>query len=347
MATAELKATPIEAALAAIDKAVEDSSRDVLAATLRGLMIGYDRQWGNSPWKAVEVEQSFHLPIINPETGRDLKIFTHSGRTDGIVEYDDRVYLLEHKTASEDVSDPSAPYWRRLAIDAQVSGYVLANWQCGRKLDGTLYDVIRKPSIRPKKIAAKDAQIVVKTQQYCGYDVSPATVNGIIDGSITEENGELYELRLVADISERPDWYFQRRSIPRMDAELVEYAQELCDTAREIRDAQLKHRHYRNPNACMMYNSPCEYLGLCSGHDVPESDNWRKRQSGHVDVEGDPLKILSHSRMSTFRTCRRKHFYRYELGIEPNKEEKEALYFGKLFHEALAAWWFPNQLEAQ
>lgn len=345
MATAET-ATRIDFAIAAINQSIDDP-QSVMAATLRGLMVGYDRHWISSPWRAVEVEQSFHLPIINPETGRELKIFTHYGRTDGIVEFEGRLHLLEHKTSSEDISDPNAPYWRRLAIDSQVSGYALANWQSGRKLDGTLYDVIRKPTIRPKKLAKSDAQVIVKTQQYCGYDVSPQTVNGIIDGSVVEENAELYQIRLVADISERPDWYFQRRSISRMDAELVEYAQELCDTAREIRDAQLKNRHYRNPGACMLYNSPCEFLSLCSGHDVPESDAWRKRSTGHTDIEGDFAKVLSHSRLQTFRTCRRKHFYRYELGIEPNREEKEALYFGKLFHEALAAWWFPQQLEAQ
>lgn len=335
----------LAAALSALDS---DNLDGQLAGTLRGLMRGYDRYWGGVSWETVEVEQQFTLPIVNPETNRTSRTFTHAGRVDGIVRFEGRDYLLEHKTTSEDISDPNAPYWRRLAIDAQVSGYVLSYWQMGRKLEGTLYDVIRKPSIRPKQITKTIAQQIIVGGMYCHADVSDATREVIRNGKLEIENSELFEARLVADIAERPDWYFQRRTIPRLDGEVAEYATELWETADEIRQARVGNRHYRNPGACMLYNSPCEFLGLCSGHDSVESDNWRKRESVHAELEtdGDGRDVLSHSRMQTFRTCRRKHFYRYELGIEPNKEEKEALYFGRLLHEALAAWWAPNQVEA-
>jgi hypothetical protein len=50
--------------------------------------------------------------------------------------------------------------------------------------------------------------------------------------------------------------------------------------------------------------------------------------------------VLTNSRLGVFRTCRRKHYYEYELGIERlDEEEAESLYFGTLWHEACAEWW--------
>lgn len=330
----------LDAALAALPPRGDDPT----IATIRGLIIAYDRHWGNQPWRTVEVEQTYHLPIVNPETGRTSRTFTHAGKTDGIIELDGRCYLLEHKTSSEDIADPSSSYWKRLAIDAQVSGYVLSQWQLGRKLAGTVYDVIRKPSIRPKNIAKADRQQIILAGIYCRQNVTETTREALRIG-LESENAELFEARLIADIAERPDWYFQRRTIPRLDADLSEYAAELWETADEIRQVRLNGHNYRNPGACMVYNSPCEFLSLCSGHDSPDSDAWKKREAIHseLDLAGvDQSGVLSYSRLQTFRTCRRKHYFRYELGIEPNREEKENLFFGRLFHEALAAWWSFN-----
>jgi ATP-dependent helicase/DNAse subunit B len=99
----------------------------------------------------------------------------------------------------------------------------------------------------------------------------------------------------------------------------------------------------------MMYGSPCKFLGICSGHDTPESDNWRKLGRVHQELPlpADGRDILTNSRIRCFQTCRRKHFYQYELGIErQDDEEKETLYFGRLWHAALEAW-FSFDLEKE
>lgn len=93
----------------------------------------------------------------------------------------------------------------------------------------------------------------------------------------------------------------------------------------------------------MLYGSPCKFLGICSGHDTPDSDKWRRKKERHPEL-GDAIEhdadALTNSRIRTFQTCRRKHFYEYELGIErQDEDEKEALYFGAMFHAALEAWW--------
>ena len=132
-------------------------------AIARGLMYGYHQRWLSDAWTVEAVEQEFLLPIVNPATRRPSQHFQHAGKFDGLIARGDERYLLEHKTCSEELS-PGSWYWKRLTIDTQISGYMLASWLQGRKLAGVLYDVIRKPEIRPKKLALKDEDTVVVRQ---------------------------------------------------------------------------------------------------------------------------------------------------------------------------------------
>ncbi len=332
-------------ALAAIDQeSGDDPEAQLILATCRGLFYGYDAKWwpqgGTQPWETVSVEETFTCQIKNPKTGRQSRTFTQAGKLDGVVKHtNNQRYLLEHKTTSEDIEDPDAPFWRRLTIDSQVSSYTLAHWQRGEKLAGTLYDVIRKPGIRPKKLDQKAQAEIASLHTYLKAPVSPAVEAEAL--RIKRETPELFEIRLAVEVLENSNRYYQRKNVPRLDGELLEWADELWDSARDIADARRLGRHYRNSGACMNWNRPCEYLGICSGHDSPDSDNWRKREI-HSELEldsEDPTKILTHSRIRCFQTCRRKHYYRYELGIERAREERDALYFGHVFHAGLAAWW--------
>src|SRR5579872_5658882 len=179
-----MMSTSLKHALDAIAELSANADDGLPAAIARGLMRGYDSRWVDAGWTALAVEEEYHLPIINPDTSKPSRTFTHAGKLDGKAEFGGKRFLVEHKTSSEEISDPNAPYWRRLEIDAQVSGYMLAQWQQGNKLDGTLYDVIRKPGIRPKQVTR---------------------------GSRLETPEE-FEERLYADTLERPEWYFQRRT---------------------------------------------------------------------------------------------------------------------------------------
>lgn len=272
----------LAAALEAVNRASSDRD-DIRAAKVRGLMAGYDARWADSDWQAIGVEEEFVLPVVNPETGRASRTWMHAGKFDGIAAYKGKTCLVEHKTTSEDVSDPNSPYWRRLAIDSQVSGYVLANWQNGRKLDGTMYDVIRKPGIRPKQLDQKTRRAIASLGEYCGTRISEDLRQQIIDGGDTE-TAELYEIRLAADTLAQPGKYFQRRFVPRLDSELAEWANELWDVAKDIQNARRMGRFYRNSSACMNYGTPCEFLGVCSGHESIASDRWRKREAVHAEL---------------------------------------------------------------
>lgn len=337
--------TPLVAAMTAIDEQVKADTSDrtpLIAAKIRGLMAGYDVRWASQTYRTVAVEQFVKADLWNPETGAKSRTFNIAGVVDVICEDGDKLILVDHKSTSDDIADPASPYWSQLTIEGQVSHYMLIEWLNGRKFDASIWDVIRKPSIRPSKISAAEVKSLSFSRQYCGRNMSDASVDEAHRSG--RETLEMYEARLAQDCtSERPNWYFQRRSVPRLDMEVVEYAKDLWDNGQEIIQSRYHDRHTRNAKACMAYGSPCRYLGICSGHDTPDSDNWFPKAQVHNElpiIGSDGRDVLTNSRLSTFQTCRRKHFYQYEMGIERlEEEEREALYFGRLLHIALEHWW--------
>ena len=345
---------PLESAIEAVDASTAgqyDEQTLLMAAKVNALIVGYHHHWLGSGYLTEATEALWHLPIINPASGRANRKFSQAGKVDGIVRIDGRRFLLEHKTTGDDISDPNAPYWRRLSIDCQVSMYGLAMWQSGMKLDGTLYDVIRKPTIRPKDIPkgspkkpdSENVGTLIEIEQrgtYYGGGIPSETLTAINHGWLTKEDPLLYRHRLVDDVVNRPANYYQRRIIPRLDDDLAEWSVELWDVAQEINNAVKTSRHYRNSEACTAYNRPCEYLALCSGHDTPDSENWRVSDGVHQELgmQFDGT-VITCSRIKTFQTCRRKHFWRYVKNLRKRQEdEAEALRFGQLLHIGLEAW---------
>ena len=347
---------PLKAAWELIDQRVEEQNECVWdAAKAKGLMAGYHRRWSDQTYMTVATEQQFELPIVNPETGRQSRTFYQAGKYDGIIKDGSRHFLLEHKTTSDSIESPDSPYFKRLDIDSQVSMYVLAHWQSGIKLDGTVYDVIKKPGIRPiqvpkatkKKLAERNTvgtrHELLNFGSYYGWKIHSEDLSRFADdkGDHTE-SPIMYTNRVAASCFNKPNWYFQRRMIPRLDGEILEWAQELWDASQAIRETNNKDRHFRNSAACMQYGTPCRYLGVCSGRDTLDSDKWIRTPCVHPELdmgESDGRDALTNSRIKTYQTCRRKHHYSYNLGVvRRDKEESPALTFGTLLHEALRVW---------
>jgi hypothetical protein len=331
----------LENALAAIPTS-DNPGQQLVAAKVRGLMRGYDARWCDAGYVPVAVEQLVEADLVNVETGRKSRTFRIAGRLDVVCEHEGRRLLLDHKTTSSDIADPNAPYWRQLVVEGQPSHYMLLEWLNGRKLDTCVWDVIRKPGIRPKKLAKAERAAAVASRKYFGDLLSMAE----LDRLQTDETESLamYEARLAHECTiESPDKYFQRRGVPRLDSELHEYARELWDHADDIRESRVNERHVRNSGACILYNSPCKFLGICSGHDSVDSDKWGRKANVHrelPELQGDGRDVLTNSRIRCFQTCHRKHHYEYGLGLEQvDEEEREALYFGSAMHIALQKWW--------
>lgn len=373
----------LQAAIDAIERS-RGSTDPLIVAKVRALMFGYAHRWAGDDYVTISAEEAYHLPVINPATGAASRTFTQGGKFDGVIERDGKVYLLEHKSSSEDIIDPDAVYWRRLEIDSQVSHYVMANWMMERKVDGTLYDVIGKPGIKPRALTIAERKQIAEEGVYFGFKVSDAELERVkeasekidsfkeikkqtnadnkkrekagepiqeipqyvLDGADADvrESIELYEARLARDCIENGNKYYQRKVITRLDQDIAEYAGELWDVAQSMLHARNNEANYRNSGACMTYGSPCEYLGVCSGYDSIDSPNWERSESVHSELpivaDNGGRDLLTNSRLKCFQTCRRKHFYRYELGVRRvGGEDKEALVFGSLLHTGLENFW--------
>lgn len=331
--------TAIERAVEAVRQHVGDQPEaDIHVARVVGMLYGYWSRWGSVPLVVEEVEQTFHLPIVNPATGKASPKWTQAGKRDGIVRLPTGQRLLfEHKTCDEEIADPNAPYWRRLSIDQQISMYSLACWQSGKRVDGTLYDVIRKPRIRPKTLTKAEVNAALASGMWHGFVVGTADLDRLRDGD-SSESIAMFATRVTAECIDNADKYYQRRVITRLDSELLEWSEELWGHMQDINAARLANRHPKNDGACMNWGYPCPYLGVCSGHEqLDQNERFAQDTAvhGELDLAEQPhSNVLTNTRIRTFQTCRRKHYYRYELGYR-RSEDSEALYVGSLLHLGL------------
>ncbi len=329
-------------AIEAIDAYPGDGSeRDLLIrAKCRAMLRGYDHRWHDAGYEVLAVEEVISEPLWNPATGAKSRTFQMAGKLDVYVEQYGRRYIMDHKFTSLDVTDPESPFWRQLVVEGQINQYMLLKWVRGERPDGAIWDAIRRPTISPKKLTKAERASAVADQRYCGVRLSHETLMAL--QTEERETVEMYEARLTRDcIEERPDWYFQRRTVPRMDADMLEYAEDLWQHSQDILAARKVKRLPKNSGACMTYGSPCQFLGICSGHDTPDSDKWKRKAIQHPELnEHGDMEALTNSRIRTFQTCRVRHWFQYELGIERHDdEEREALYSGTLLHVGLEAWW--------
>lgn len=242
--------------------------------TAVALVNGYAWRW-SAPMTVVASEQSWNLRLLNPETNSPSTVFDIAGKMDGIIKMEDgRLAVLEHKTCSEDIGLES-DYWRRLQLDHQITLYVYAARQLGHAVATVLYDVIRKPTIKPNAVAVCDdlgAKIVlgpdgqrVRTERG-QWRQSGDSAKGYVVQTRAMLPDE-WSKKLTTDIGERYDFYFCRREIPRLDTDIEECISELWDTQKIIRDAMNQNRWYKtvSKNTCDF----CPYWGLCSSRYDP------------------------------------------------------------------------------
>ena len=235
---------------------LEGDENDYTFWTLKALMDGYISKWqvsDSDKYELVASEVGFKAPLMNPETGGTSKTWVLSGKIDAIAREKStgKMVIVEHKTTGEDIG-PGSDYWRKIPIDGQVSGYYVGAQANGYDVSNCLYDVIRKPTIKPLKATPPEKRKYNK------------------DGSLSKTCRELDETpqewyeRLKADIAERPDYYYARLEVARSEGDLMEYLFDMWAVGREISDAERLDRGSRNPQSCSVFGT-CEYFDVCTG----------------------------------------------------------------------------------
>jgi hypothetical protein len=364
-ALAEPMAHNSTAPLAAVYEALNpylassDEKTRLTGYKLWGLFTGYHVRWFDEfrYFRINHIERTLAADLVNPETGRISRSFVGAGKLD--VEAKDlrtsRLVAFDHKTTQEDITDPNSSYWRALVMDGQVSHYLLLKAQHGEKCDYAMWDVMRKPAITPRQFKVKtpkgtwtsDFESLRRTKNYFGFEIDEADIEEVRETE--KESLPMYAARLAEDCSSvRPQWYFQRRQIPRMDERLANHAKNVWGTSQLILNDRKAGFWAQHPRSCMAYKTPCKFLGICSGYDSPESGKWIRREWIHPElpiIDGlNGRDVLTNSRIAIYQECPRKHYFQYELGLErADEEEREALVFGSLFHLVLEAYFRETQ----
>lgn len=338
----------LSAAFQTVEELAPGADAGLTRAKLRGLLQGYDARWHSAPYEILAIEETVTADLWHPSTKGKSRSFILAGKIDLRLKLGEDMVLMDHKTTSDDISDPSSTYWRQLAVESQLSHYWLLEWMNGRKPAYAVWDVVRKPAISPRQLSKADWSKTLQSGVYYQKVLSSASLDALQHEQ--RETFEMFEARLAADCTmERPAHYFQRRQIPRLDRDILDHAGELWDHSQEILQARRFDRHARNSDACLSYGSPCVYLGVCSGISEFDNGEWKQRSWRHPELPvlgGNGTEVLTSSRLKVFQNCRKRHLYQYEQGWEKvGAEDSDALYFGTLWHEALASYFRAIQQE--
>ena len=231
-------------------------------AAVRELLRAYDERYASAMegYEVLAVEATFTAPLLNPKTGAASRTFLLAGKVDGIVREraTGRVLLVEAKTTSEPIEDATTSYWRRLAMDGQVSHYYIGSESLGFSVEGCLYDVLLRPRLKPLKATPEASRKYTKDGRLYAAQRE------------VDETPEEYAARLRADIAEAPAKYFQRREVPRTEDDLRDYLFDAWAEARAMREAELAARSPRNPEACHRFGQ-CAFWEVCANNLRPES----------------------------------------------------------------------------
>jgi len=200
---------------------------------------------------------------------RDRAGYQLGGRYDGLIEADRprRLLVLEHKTTSEEIA-PGTDYWSHLALDRQIDHYLIASGA-----SGVLYDVLRKPKIRPERMTPIGKQKRKKD-------------GGLYAGQRdADESPHEWEARLrAAYADEEQGPWFVRREVVRLPHELERANRELDQLAHEILAAQEHRPAPRTADACKRYGRRCDYWLACTGQAELQELPLRRATTTHEEL---------------------------------------------------------------
>jgi len=237
----------IEAWLSARPGAIDRFDR----VRVEQMIIAYHAQWADHEFEPIAVECEFVAPIEHALTGEPSDRVALSGRIDALAR--DRrgfVWVIEHKTAQD---AGAGPYWERLRIDMQCSGYIFGARALGYNPAGVLFDVLEKPRLKPRMASPKHPE---------------------------DETPDAYSHRLAGHFSEHPPC--QRGVVVLLDKDEQQARLDLWWAAHELVVQRERVRAGetapRTPDACFRYGRMCEFFGPCTNSaDLSDERLFRHR----------------------------------------------------------------------
>jgi hypothetical protein len=253
-----------EEALRAGLAAIDGLSDPYDVARCRAMVTGYVQRWYPMDIEILAVEVEYKDKVLNPETMSRSRTWVHRGKIDAIVRVGEGTFIMEHKTSSEDIGAGSA-YWSKLRVDDQISNYLRGATVLGFEPQGCIYDVLKKPKLRPRKATA------MEKRKY--------KADGSLYGNQRKEDETPPEFfhRVMEAIAESPEAYYRQATVVRFGKEIEAANLDLWHTGKQIADSKKNDRWPRNPNSCFLFNKECEYFPVCSGEDSIDGTQYKDR----------------------------------------------------------------------
>jgi len=117
----------------------------------------------------------------------------------------------------------------RARTSGQATGYVWAANKQGYKVEGVMYDCIKKPLLRKSR----------------------------------RESCNDFGKRIMLDYKTRADYYYSRHYTYRNPTHLEQFEDDMKQLALELRQREAADAFYRNPDQCWNFNYPCPYMPIC------------------------------------------------------------------------------------
>ncbi len=255
---------------------------------------GYKWYYQNNPLDTILREYKFDVTLPG-RTGRALANVNLLGFVDKLAEMAGGSGIVEHKTTSSNI-DSESRYWGSLNLDTQTTMYLYVMQtlqkagllpECDKHIGGFIYDVFHKPTISPKLLTQGDSKKFVEEGVYFTqpFEVlagpndpekpDPSDPYVTVDGKVAElkpgkkegtfairETPDMYGARLLADMAERPEFYFARKEIAKTDAEIDRFHNELLSILATMKSMYKMDSWYHCEKQCEA-TYKCDYIDIC------------------------------------------------------------------------------------
>lgn len=286
-----------------------ESERMLDQLVLLAMWEGYCARWHDYDSKCAfgQSEYTFSVPI-----GSDGD--TYDGKIDDIRKLPDvRIAIFEHKTTTRDI-DPLGKYWTMLPINNQIERYFYALRRNGINVETVVYDAIRVPTFKPKQLTQEQTKHLIETGEYSyrddvydnalaidyhggasvGVDGIDAEVIQLKRGIAIVETWQMFYRRVLFEILEDADRYFQRREIPIPAFSLKRVEADLMAEIGNIKWHQERGEWPKRTNQCNALGA-CAYCKICAGMydveggDIPEGYMLASTQHQELEAEDDDV----------------------------------------------------------
>lgn len=223
-----------------VEKYPQEESREQIEHdyTLAMMMVvewkkywdAHDGHLGNRAFEFRSTEAEWGYEVASPCSSHRYMLV---GKRDGEIYHASfgKNFLHEIKTSGDTDRDT---YRHKLQLDRQISTNITALNREGKECDGVIYDILWKPRL----------------------------IRGVNRKTKPDETFEEFRERIIADVRERPDHYFERVMVQRSEMDKATAQKDLLGQFQMLDFAE-RVNFPRNQGACENFGRLCPYFTFC------------------------------------------------------------------------------------